>query len=85
MKCRYKEQMEYFYLTKDNYEEFLNNFKVYNNDYKILNKNKNYIIVSTLDNLIFDCFYFNKYYISFSSGWKHYTKEEFEEKFEVID
>ena len=30
MKCRYKETMEYFYLTKDNYEEFLKKFDLIN-------------------------------------------------------
>lgn len=26
MKCKYKKTMEYFYLTKDNYKEFLEKF-----------------------------------------------------------
>lgn len=81
MKCRYKEPMEYFYLTKDNYEEFLEKF--------ILTNCK----VEDFTDYSFFCgglyYFFNKYYVreyGLEGYYKVflYTKEEFEKKFEVI-
>lgn len=83
MKCRYKEPMEYFYLTKDNYGKFLKKFDLIN-----------YKIEDLTDNSFFcygTYYFFNKYYVkeyNINTGYYGlflYTKEEFEEKFEVIE
>lgn len=93
MKCRYKEPMECFYLTKDNYGKFLK--KIYGNNY-----NDDYIIMfhkGIYGEYIeikskrkfggYDKFYLNKYYVEGYdySDWDEYSKEEFEEIFEVIE
>ena len=83
MKCIYKEPMDYFYLTKDNHEEFLN--KIYNKYKYIISIEEKCIKVDTCFGC--DIFYFNRYYVS-SYGfktWTDYSKEEFEEIFEVIE
>lgn len=92
MKCRYKEPMEYFYLTKDNYEEFLKKIygKCYNDDYIIIFKKGffgEYIEVKSKARFGGDdIFYLNKYYVKDYdySDWDEYSEEEFEEIFEVL-
>lgn len=87
MKCRYKEPMEYFYLTKDNYEEFLVKFFNLSCDDIIIYGNKDYLKFKLKDgNDDFDYYYlYNHYYIlECSKVIIRYTKEEFEEIFEVI-
>lgn len=81
MKCRYKEPMEYFYLTKDNYKEFLENFNLIN-----------YKIEDLTDNSFFcygTYYFFNRYYVKeYNNGFYKlllYTKEKFEQLFEVIE
>ena len=81
MKCRYKETMEYFYLTKDNYEEFLKKFDLIN-----------YKVEDLTDNSFFcygTYYFFNRYYVKeYNNGLYKlllYSKEEFEEIFEVIE
>lgn len=81
MKCRYKGTMEYFYLTKDNYEEFLKKFDLIN-----------YKVEDLTDNSFFcygTYYFFNRYYVKEYNNGRYklllYSKEEFEEIFEVIE
>ncbi len=86
MKCRYKEEMDYFYLTRNNYKDFLD--RVYGvRNYAIEEKHNNYIKVKWCS--CFSSFvYFGQYYVheptDYNWEWFHYKKEEFEEKFEII-
>lgn len=87
MKCRYKEPMECFYLTKDNYEEFLNKFFNLSCDDYIIIYDKDYLKFKLKDgNDDLDYYYlYNHYYIlEYSKIIIRYTKEEFEKIFEVI-
>lgn len=93
MKCRYKEPMEYFYLTKDNYGKFLEKFfNLSCDDYTVIYDDKDYLKFKLKDeNDDFNYYYlYNHYYILECSENKmlvmiRYTKEEFEKIFEVID
>lgn len=92
MKCRYKKPIECFYLTKDNYKEFLEKFFNLSCDDYIIIYDKNYLKFKLKDeNDDFDYYYlYNHYYILECSENKmlviiRYTKEKFEEIFEVVE
>ena len=88
MKCRYKKPMEYFYLTKDNYKKFLEKFFNLSCDDIVIYDNKDYLKFKFKDeNDNFDYYYlYNHYYIlECSKVIIRYTKEEFEEIFELIE
>lgn len=86
MKCRYKEEMDYFYLTKNNYRDFLD--RVYEDKYRV-EEYENYIKVFKWNSCEYSySFYFNQYYVyefgDYYCEWFSYSKKKFEEKFEII-
>lgn len=86
MKCRYKEEMDYFYLTKNNYRDFLD--KIYEvGNYYVSEEHNNYIKVKW-NSCFARTFWFGRYYVyelgDYGYEWFSYAKEDFEESFEII-
>lgn len=61
MKCRYKEEIDYFYLIKNNYRDFLD--KIYGVGNYITEEHDNYVKVTKCNSQYAHLFCFGQYYL----------------------